>query len=265
MTNQEYHSDTSRISKSGLDLINRSPLHYYSAYLAPDRPERKETDAMRKGTGFHMLTLEPEDFLHKCIVSPQFDRRSNAGKAAYAEFHAMAADKIILTEQQCIDTKGMISSLRKHPLLSEILRAGDAEKTFTWEDPETGAPCKCRPDWLSSSTGLVLDLKSTQDASRYAFGKSAYQHRYHVQSPFYLDGLEHSGHRMDGFVFAAVESVYPYAVQVYYVDDHVNDLGRYRYKQDLKVYAECLRSGNWPGLPVEISSLELPTYAFKSI
>ena len=38
-----YHTNTSRISKSGLDLINRAPAHYYERYLNPAANPQKET------------------------------------------------------------------------------------------------------------------------------------------------------------------------------------------------------------------------------
>ena len=41
-----YHTNTSRISKSGLDLINRAPAHYFERYLNPKAPPQKETPAL---------------------------------------------------------------------------------------------------------------------------------------------------------------------------------------------------------------------------
>ena len=37
--------------------------------------------------------------------------------------------------------------------------------------------------------------------------------------------------------------------------------GRAVYRRDLATYAECLRSGEWPGYPEEIRELELPAWA----
>ena len=50
ISNAEYHGGAG-ISKSGLDLVAQSPLHYWSAYLDPNRQAREETPAMAIGTG----------------------------------------------------------------------------------------------------------------------------------------------------------------------------------------------------------------------
>lgn len=52
----------SAINKSGLDLVARSPLHYYAAYLDPHRAPRDETPSMRLGTAIHTAIYEPARF-----------------------------------------------------------------------------------------------------------------------------------------------------------------------------------------------------------
>ena len=55
--NGEYHRGPG-ISKSGLDLIHRSPAHYMTQRLHPKPP----TAAMTFGSAFHDLVLLPELF-----------------------------------------------------------------------------------------------------------------------------------------------------------------------------------------------------------
>ena len=55
--NADYHGGPG-ISKSGLDKIRRSPLHYRASLEAQKEP----TAAQREGTIIHDLVLEPDTF-----------------------------------------------------------------------------------------------------------------------------------------------------------------------------------------------------------
>lgn len=60
ISNADYHGGPG-ISKSGLDLIRRSPFHYEKAVLAANE-NRPDTKAYFVGRETHMLILEPEVF-----------------------------------------------------------------------------------------------------------------------------------------------------------------------------------------------------------
>lgn len=59
ISNADYHGGPG-ISKSGLDLIAKSPAHYFHAINAAN--DNEPTDAQAFGTAFHALLLEPEEF-----------------------------------------------------------------------------------------------------------------------------------------------------------------------------------------------------------
>lgn len=82
MENADYHAHPA-ISKSHLDLIARSPLHYWARYIDPNRVPTEPTDAMRLGTAVHTLTLEADQFEARYAVAPAVDRRYKAGKEAW--------------------------------------------------------------------------------------------------------------------------------------------------------------------------------------
>lgn len=265
-TNEQYHADTSHISKSGLDLIRRSPAHYHWAYLDPSAPPRKATPEMEFGTAFHTAVLEPGRFRSSYVVTPKFDLRRTADKVAAAEFEErVQSQKLKLISPDDYETvMRMGEEVRKDPIASQLLAAGEAEQTITWKDSTTGAACKCRPDWMSA-LNWVVDLKSTKDASPSEFGRSSFNFRYHVQAPFYLDGIL-GGHRrrMEGFAFIAVEKEPPYAVAVYYAPPAMLELGRETYLEDLHTYMKCLETNRWPSYTEDaLLPLELPKWAFS--
>lgn len=269
MTNEEYHRDTSRISKSGLDLIAKSPLHYYEAKLNPanilEDDDSEESKDLILGRAFHALCLEPHLFPELFVVAPEINRRSSAGKQLWNDFQSMNAGKTVLTQRQYDTVQRMKDAAFKHPVVFALMQSGRAETTITWTDPTTGVACKCRPDWLTNNR-YVLDFKSAKDASPRGFAKAAFEHRYHVQHPYYMDGLHAAGMRQyDTFLFVAVEKKPPFAVAIYALPPEAVQLGRETYIEDLKIYAGCLKSNQWPGYPTEIRPLILPSYAYNQL
>jgi exodeoxyribonuclease VIII len=106
-----------------------------------------------------------------------------------------------------------------------------------------------------------------EDASPDGFGKSAWNYRYYVQAPFYLDGILESAESMafDSFLFIAVEKSPPYNVAVYEAGLDVMQRGREAYLKDLDTYMNCIKSGQWPGYSLKAEPLRLPSYAYKKV
>lgn len=172
MTNTEYHAHKA-VSKSDLDLIHRSPLHYRSAKEMP----REQTETLLLGSVVHKLVLEPKDFDNEYAVAPTCDRRTKEGKAAWNDFVAASKDKTVVSDVIYQKAKSIADSAINHPVAKKLLVNGTAEQSFFWT--EDGVECKCRPDYLRND-GIIIDLKTTQDASPESFTKSAYNYRYHV-------------------------------------------------------------------------------------
>lgn len=263
MTNAEYHADRSAISKSGLDWIRKSPAHFYARYLDPNRKPQKKTEALIIGSAVHKAILEPIEFSDEFMIAPEINRRSNDGKQLYAEFQQRYEGKELITMETYDTIMRMRDSVIAHPVASELLTGGVAEQSIFWTDPVTGSQCKCRPDYTTKHR-IIADVKTTDDASPEAFGRSAAKYRYHVQAPYYVDGYEaYTGEVCEGFVFIAVEKSPPYAVAIYFVDGDTMSLGRELYQRDLSIYRECKERNNWPSYDTKITNLRLPSYAFK--
>ena len=182
MDNAAYHAHPA-VSKSHLDLVARSPLHYWARYIDSKRELPEPTPAMRIGTALHTLVLEQDQFEERYITAPQVDRRTKVGKEAWAEFEAEAGDRELIAADDRAQISRMAEAVWAHPAAAALLHwEGKAETTHMWTDPATGLACKCRPDWLTNDGRLIVDLKTTEDASPAGFRKSIGAFRYHVQS-----------------------------------------------------------------------------------
>lgn len=259
MTNAEYHAH-SAISKSDLDLINRSPAHFKFAKEHPN----EQTESLLLGSLVHKLVLEPSNFAEEYVTAPKCDKRTKEGKATWLEFLESSNGRTVITEEIRSKAEEISRAVANHSVAKLLLQNGKAEQSFFWTDSETGVECKCRPDFLRSD-GLVIDVKTTADASVEAFVKSAYNYRYYVQAWWYLHGLRQCGIDAKDFIFIAVEKEPPYAVCVYAADDLMLQLGERESMKNLKTYAECLKSDIWYGYEKEpqIHSLSLPDWVIR--
>lgn len=255
---EEYHSGPG-VSKSQLDKVDRSLLHYIYSLEKEDDDETKE---QRFGRAFHSFILEPE--LGNVIVEPVVNKKTNDGKAILKEFYLANAGKNIVTPDELVALQGMKKSVLADPDASAlVLSPGRVENSAYWYDKKTGLLCRCRPDKMLDN-GICIDLKSAADASPEGFAKAVANQRYHVQDPFYSDGIKAAtGQAPKGFVFIAVEKKPPYAVGVYQLDDQAIEEGRAVYRKNLLALSEAKCTNIYRGYTSRITTLSLPRWAIK--
>lgn len=254
MPNAEYHASPA-ISKSGLDKIEKSPAHYFYA-------EPEKTKALIIGSAFHDLVLLPEVFKKNYIVKPEgLNLSTKEGKSWKAQ--AESEGKEILSHEDFQHINAMKESVFAHHAASKLLASGKPEVSIFWED-EIGVDCRCRPDFINDNH-IIVDLKTTTDASPEGFAKSVANFRYHVQDAYYSYGFKQAfGYPPKGFVFIAVEKDPPYAVGVYTLNDEAKLEGEIRFRANLETYKEALERNVWDAFSQKIETLSLPNWAFKS-
>lgn len=243
----KYHTDTTRISKSGLDLINRAPALYYERYLNPSAEPQKETPALVIGSAVHCAVLEPSEFGKRYAIAPKFDKRTKDGKAAFEAFVAEAGERIVIDAETATLAERIMLSVKRCNSAAYLLKEGVAEQPIFWTDEQIEVDCKAKPDWITAG-GILVDLKTTEDASPVGFARSVRKYRYDVQAAFYSDGYEAStGQTCNGFMFIAVEKTPPYLVAVYFIgaDDLQN--ARQRYRENLLTYKQSKELNIWHG------------------
>lgn len=265
ISNADYHASEG-VSKSGLDLIAKSPAHYYAKKLDPNRPpEEEQTAAQLDGELAHCAILEPQEFDKRFWVGPDVTRSTKQWKD-FAESIPNGGTGIKPGQNSAAWMQA--ASVNSIPDLREGLLNGHSEVSAYWIDEETGVLCKCRPDRVHDcgDAGVILiDVKTCGNASPAEFSRMIAKHRYHVQDAYYSEGFAiASGRRVLGFVFAAVETSYPYAASAIQLDDESRDQGRLDFRRDLSTYAKCKDSGVWPGYGNEIHIARLPGWAFDA-
>ena len=254
MPNDVYHAAPDSISKSGLDLVNRSPAHYF---FAEDKPS---TRAMQLGTALHAAILEPELFASSyMLLKDVTDRRTSIYKEA-VKTHG-ADNVLISTEADYV--AGMQESVFSNEKAKQLLKNCEYKEISVFATcPKTGVNLRCRFDGLSIKNNYAIDLKTTRDSSPDEFSKAIYNYRYHVQDAFYryvyflATGIE-----LDFFEFIAVESDIPHPTMLYKLDDISRNIGKAEYERNLNTTAECIKNNHWPAYTAESDVISIPEWA----
>jgi hypothetical protein len=267
LTNEAYHQGPG-ISKSHLDVAAVSPAHYWAAYVDPNRAPREATPAMVLGTAIHTAVLEPDLFLPQYVQEPDISRRSNAGKAEYADWVQANTGKTVLTDAQWKAALGVRDAVLRHPEARKLLASGAAEQSFLAVDEQYRELVKCRTDWLDWGALRIVDVKSTDDARPEQFIRSVLTYRYHVQQAWYEDVISQAlGEEPPRtWVFLAVEKTPPYAIGLYTLPSALVQAGRAQARMDLARIVNCRMLGAWWDFasagPVELA---LPAWLRKSL
>ena len=259
LTNAEYHAHEA-ISKSKLDAARKSGKHLHDMLYGPPR---ESTAAFGFGTVFHAAVLPGEDFSQVAVRMPKSitSKATKAGK----EFAKEHEGKIILNHSDSYALDQMMLSVREHPAASGLLNGelkGKSEQSFFCKDTgDTDLELKCRPDFMLDDGSLIIDIKTTTDASPNGFKKSLASYRYHCQAAWYLEVVEKAtGRRPEAFIFVAVEKQRPFATGVYVADEECIRIGMEEAREDLLNIAKWKNTGIYPGYSSQAEMISLPKW-----
>lgn len=241
-------------------LLTRSPLHAWTAHPRLNPHYRsKGVDVFDYGTAAHAIFLEGDE--SRFVVVEANDWRTKEAKELRTQ--ARAAGKIPLLARQHAQVRTMAEVARTALQSSEL--AGiewDNEVVMLWE--EDGYPCRGRIDSLSADRRIILDYKTTENAHPDAFARSAFGYGYDTQQAFYVRGLSTLGHPDARFVFLAQETESPFACSLIGLDPAATAIAAERVQYAIKLWQECVKSGDWPGYPNSIAWLEPPGWRARS-
>jgi hypothetical protein len=239
----------------------RTPAHLRYAL---DHPDTDDTDALILGRAVHCLILDGEScYDHRFAVGPCDHRGRKDWKDWLAD---VPSDMDALRPMDDAQARAMAESIMHHPAARALLEAADShEVSMLWE--HDGVPCKARPDALVPSIGAVVDVKTTIDAGPDAFMRAIWNFGYHRQAAHYMPGVRSLRWEYDWEYYAiiALEKEPPYLVAVYELRDDAIAAGETQLAPLRQRWAECMRTGHWPGYPAGSTQISLPPWAWAAI
>jgi len=274
LSNKDYHRSGGTSSSALKVLMEQTGAHLQYKRSHPKEP----TPSMGLGTAVHCLTLEPENFDRDIAIMPELNGRTNAGKLEKQNFFAENAGKTIITQEQFDQAEIMVARIHDHPIANILLDDVITESSVYWwyksmdrdDDTRYREMVKVRPDAISKSHPIVIDLKTVKDGSYSGFIRSIQDYYYHLSAAMYLEGVNQCMPLLEElgfmaylkFVFVCVESEPPYEVSCYELSEEYMAIGKQIYRMAMRRLAES-RAANWPGFPEEVRIIEPPAYATR--
>jgi exodeoxyribonuclease VIII len=246
----DYYANKA-LSHSKLSCLAQSPMEFKMRHIDdPPTLPKKESDAFAMGHAVHCLALEPESFSDRFFVLPKIDRRTKEGKAAYAEIQEASKSKTLLDGDDYADAIACVQALNNHAEFATIM-AQPRRVEVPFEFDLFGHRFKAKPDCIIDSMKLIIDIKTTDDASPHRWQWSAVDYGYHRQSYIYQQAVQLETNEWYRFIFAVVEKPKPSTrgipptVALYELDPDTVRMGLEDSAGLVLQYESRLEANNW--------------------
>lgn len=276
----DYHADKTSLSSSGARTLARpgGPAKFKSQQEAPEA----DTTAFRFGRAAHAVLVQgvplgddgiavlPDEKTTVTIINPDPCPEDEDPEEWYAPKKAKmtktAASKTargwaahhghhtFVTQDEAALLEDMRAALLEHPKAAELLNApGRAEVSVITNHPVTGIRVKARPDYWLDEPGedgrtIIVDYKTTDDASPAGFARSARMYGYDQAAAWYRMVLDLADAGTEArMIFIAQEKTPPYLVAVYELTEEDLDAAAEKNEIAIGRYEAGLRFDLWPG------------------
>ena len=249
-----YHDIDGAISNSMLSDFRTSPALYEAYYVRPPElrlPRPESTKAKRIGITAHALLWQPEEFTKEIVVAPKVDKRTTDGKRIYANFVLGVQGRMVIDPEELeVAQRCKEAVLNNKIALALIESEGPCEESIRWEH-SSGLQLKAKIDKqivVVDSVTDIVDLKTTDDPTPEAYGRSAYDYEVGRQMFHYMDGVAFANSQSVSTIRAhiiAVRNKEPFDVFVYRLPAKWIEVGSNQRNTTLDSINEAIRTGVW--------------------
>jgi len=251
-------------------LIERSPLHAMHEHprLRPATPDDDEGEKYDKakaiGNAAHAIMIGRGKTLE--IVKFNDFKGGEAKKirdAAYADGKTPILEKHLNIASEIVASG--LSQLKRHED-RDAFQNGSGEVALIWQDD--GIWCRALVDWLHDDIRTVDDYKTSgMSMAPHVIGLRAETAGWHVQAAFIERGLDilhpaTAGRRRYRFIGQEQDGK-PYGLTSMHMDEHWLTMGRKKVQAAMTMWRAALKTGRWPGYPVQAIRPEYPQFREK--
>lgn len=265
---KEYHAESAlSCSQAKLLIPPSTPRKFQHALGQPEQRKRvfdigKAVHAKVLGTPLDVVAVQKLNRSKERVDAEDYDTLS--AQAHRDEIYADGKTPLLQHEINACDA--MAEAVLSNPDARALMELpSHPEVSAFWTDPETGIDCRARFDWLPDVKPgrrlIITDLKTAVSAWPAEFIRSAASFFYDLQDAWYRDAAKALGLDPEPeFLFVVVEKAEPYDVSVVRLHADARQRGEALMDRTRRIYAECVRSGQWPGIPHGVHTTDLPAY-----
>jgi len=266
LSEEKYHSQEGEKTplfsySTAKTILQKSPYHAYLQHpLLGGQGDFKSSKAMDTGNLLHKLLLgEGADI--EVIDADNF-----RGKDAREQRdNAYEVGKIPVLKKEYDEYLKVLDVIKEEirKICPEFFLPHESELSVKWEMPG-GIKVQSRFDWISPESALMIDLKTTTDASPEKVQRKIIDMGYDMQDSLYTQSANTVWPELAGrwkFLFIFLEVAPPYSVSVVELDSSFKWMGEQKINRAAEKWLDGLNNENWPGYGRFM--LEAPQWAVK--
>lgn len=273
------YRDAKGLAQSDLSIFEQSPARFH-------RGERIEPTAdMEFGTLFHTLLFTgnadfhtiPETYMGPESAkkdAPMVEKAWNWNAVFCKTWADSHQDKPMIArdgDNSASWLKAMTAKVEAHPLAKDLLSRLTPEVSIFARHPDDGLLLKGRLDgFIRGTKTIIVELKTTRDASTEAFSREIYKRQYHRKAAWYRLLCHQMKISPIEFWYIAIEKGLNPRVNVRQLAERAMDKGDFDNDDGLQLYRRCRHADFWPDMPdapfpgdgPEIPMIDLPDFVY---
>jgi len=182
-----------------------------AAFVLDEKTAGQDLPWVAKPEGINRRTkagqVEWDEFVSDCVLK-DFKIVDDSDFVKAMDYVDLVKGKIILDQQDYADAVACVQALNNHAEFATIM-AQPRRVEVPFEFNLFGHRFKAKPDCIVDSMRLILDIKTTDDASPHRWQWSAVDYGYHRQQIIYQEALRQDTGKGYRFIFAVVEKPKP--------------------------------------------------------
>lgn len=256
-------------------MIDQSPYHGWLNHPKLGSKAKEPTLAMEKGTLIHgLLHGDGEMDTPEGVVILDFDNyRPKLAREARDQTTEAGLTPMLRHEwERC---KAAATAARKF-ILDNIAKVnvpapgdGQVEGTILWNETATDGtivPCKARLDLWCPRYLTIVDYKTTGDANPRRLPRQMTEKGMDIQAACYSRAIASKFPDLAGrtqFINVFIESKEPHMCVPVKPDGMMMKLGDLKWQRAVDLFAECSRTGKWPGYADRVLSMSPSPWALQ--